>query len=97
MDEIKGFEKILKEILELKKKKSEDYGMTWRAFGLDGIWPMIGKKFARIWMNKNKPKEKLNFESMEDTLIDMVVYCVMALQLIKEKDTEDKISKLLNN
>ena len=95
MGEIKSFENILKEILELKKKKAKDYGSTWRAFGLDGIYPLIGKKFARIWINKNKLKDQLNFESMEDSLIDMVVYCVMALQLIRENNTEDKILKIL--
>ena len=95
MNEIEQFNKILSEIAELKEKKSADYKSTWRVFGIQGLYAEIGKKFARIWVNKNK-KENLNYESLRDTLIDLVVYCVMTIQLLDDKDTEDKVEKLLN-
>lgn len=95
--EINGFKIIMDEIFELKRKKAMDYGQTWRAFGLAGIYPLIGKKFGRIWLNKDKSETDLNFESMRDSLIDMVVYCVMCIQLMDERDTEDKIKKILEN
>ena len=96
MDEIKGFEKILKEVLELKKKKAGDYGNCWRIFGVQGIYSEIGKKFSRLWLNKDKPKDKINFESIRDTAIDAIVYHAMLIQLLDENDIEDKILKLLS-
>ena len=37
MNEIQGFEEILKEVLELKKRKAKIYGSTWRVFGIQGL------------------------------------------------------------
>ena len=45
---------------------------------------------------KNK-KKKLNNEVLLDSYIDLAVYAIMAIQLINENDTEDKIEKLLKS
>ena len=94
--EMEEFRKIVQEMIDLKEKKAGDYGQTWKIFGLPGIYPLIAKKFARLWINKDKPAVNLNYESLRDTFIDMAVYSIMAVQLMDSGETEDKMSKLIN-
>lgn len=90
--EIENFIKIINEVVELKKKKAKDYGSSWRMFGLDGIYVQIGSKFFRLWNLRNtNPKN----EPIRDTLRDLVVYCIMAIQLIDENKTEAEIDKFV--
>lgn len=91
--EIDGFIKVLDEIVLLKSKKAGDYGNTWRCFGLPGLYAQIGRKFSRIWLNKDK--QEMNNEMFRDSLVDMLVYCGMAIQLIDEGGGEDLIVKAL--
>jgi len=93
--ELDGFNKVINEMLELKSKKSGDYANSWRALGLRGLLYQIARKFTRIWINKDKKDEELNFEMFRDSLMDNAVYSIMAIQLIDEKDTEDKIDDIL--
>lgn len=90
--ELKDFKKIALEIIALKTKKSKDYGNSWRIFGIDGIYYQIGNKFARLWKLKHKNPEN---ESLIDTLKDLTIYTLMAIQLLESGQTEDKIEKLL--
>ena len=92
--EIEQFIKVINEIVELKTKKSQDYGNSWRLFGLQGIYYQIGNKFFRLWNLFTKKKDPQN-ESLRDTLRDMAVYCIMAVQLIDSKQTESMIDKVL--
>src|ERR1035437_9218093 len=82
--EIDGFCKVVQEMLDLKYKKAGDYGNSWRAFGIQGLYAQIGRKFSRIWLNKDKSSEQLNCEMMRDSLMDNAVYSIMAIQLIDE-------------
>lgn len=76
-----NFGDVLNEIDELHRKKNQDYG---NAFGETlqkaGIGYSVGtllvkaNRFASI-VNKDKP----NFESIEDTLLDIASYAVMTL------------------
>ena len=93
--EIDGFKKIVDEMVALKIRKAGDYGNTWRIFGLSGLYSEIGRKFSRLWINKNRPKKEINNEMVRDTLIDLAVYSIMSIQLIDENDTEDKVLKEL--
>jgi len=88
--EIEGFIKIINEIIELKKNKAHDYGNSWRIFGLVGIYYQIGNKFFRLWNLKNKQPKN---EALRDTLRDMAVYCIMAMQLIDSGETEPQIEE----
>ena len=89
-EEIDGFKKIIDEMLALKERKAGDYGQSWKCFGLQGLYAQIGRKFSRIWLNKDKT-EGLNNEMFRDSLMDMAVYCIMAMQLIDSGETNDMI------
>lgn len=82
--EIDGFKKVIDEMLALKARKAGDYGNTWRCFGLQGLYSQLGRKFSRIWLNKDKSEKELNNEMMRDSLMDNAVYSIMAIQLIDE-------------
>ena len=93
--EIAGFQKVIDEMVELKSRKSGDYANSWRALGLIGLLYQIARKFTRIWINKDKKDEELNFEMFRDSLMDLAVYSIMSIQLIDSKDTNDKIDDVL--
>ena len=93
--EIDGFIILCNEMIELKKKKAGDYSNSWRALGVQGLYYQIARKFTRLWINKDKDLKELNCEMFEDTLTDLAVYAIMAKQLIREGDAEDKIDNIL--
>lgn len=95
LNEIEGFEKVCNEMIALKKRKAGVYGNTWKVFGINGTFTEIGRKFSRIWINKNKDPKNIDFETLRDSLIDLAVYSIMSIQLIDENDIEDKMYKLL--
>lgn len=82
--EIEGFRKVVTEMVSLKERKAADYQSTWRAFGIQGMYAQLGRKFSRIWLNKDKPAEALNNEMMRDSLLDNAVYSLMAIQMLDE-------------
>lgn len=91
--EVDEFSAILREIINLKASKSGDYASSWRALGMKGLLYQIARKFTRIWINKDK--SQLNNETFRDSLIDLAIYSIMAIQLIDDKDTSDKIDDVL--
>lgn len=93
MNELDGFKKVIDEMLALKTRKAGDYGNSWRVGGIKPLFIEISRKFYRIWINKEK--EKINNETLRDSLVDLAVYSIMAIQLIDENDTEDKVYKML--
>lgn len=92
--EIQHFTDILKNIRDLRLKKSKDYGCSWKIYGLDGILWQIRSKFIRM-LNLVSKKESPANEPLRDTFMDMANYCIMAIQLIDMNETNDKIEELL--
>ena len=72
---------IMKDAIDLKERKSQDYqGGRWTEedyfpFGHQSYMHMIHTKYLR--MRSVMDQETTNFESLEDTLIDMINYCAM--------------------
>ena len=93
INEIEGFQNICNEMIALKTRKAGDYGEIWRAGGIKALFIELSRKFYRIWLNKEKLD--LKNETLRDSLIDLAVYSIMAIQLIDDNDTEDKILKIL--
>ena len=84
---------ILKDAADLKQRKSEDYqGGRWSEedyfpFGHQSYMHMIHTKYLRMRsvMDQNNP----NFESLEDTLIDMINYCAMYAAWLENERNDD--------
>ena len=72
---------VMKDAITLKEKKSKDYqGGLWTEedyspFGHESYLHMIHTKYLRI--RSVAEQENTNFESLEDSLIDMINYCAM--------------------
>ena len=85
-------QQILKDAAALKEAKSVDYqgGMWTEAdyfpFGNYSYMHMIHTKYLR--MRNIMEKQNPNFESLEDTLIDMINYCAMYAAAIENAKLE---------
>lgn len=89
-NEKKQFIEIIETIKELRLRKSEDYGNSWKVFGLMGVVYQIMSKSIRIWNLTRNGKDPKN-ESLRDSFIDMANYAIMAAQLLDLNETEPKI------
>lgn len=90
---------ILKEAAELKVKKSKDYqGGMWKEkdyfpFGSQSYIHMMWTKMLRI--RSVAEKQDVNFESLEDSLLDMINYSAMYIAFLR--DSGESSLKLDNN
>lgn len=72
---------IMKDAITLKERKSKDYqGGLWTEedyfpFGHQSYLHMIHTKYLRI--RSVAGQDNTNFESLEDSLVDMINYCAM--------------------
>jgi len=83
--------KILQEAIKLKEKKSQDYQGSmfseeeYFPFGNASYMHMIHTKYLRMRSLSDKPFQDINFESLEDTLTDMAIYCAMFQAYLENK------------
>lgn len=99
------FENVLKELKELHNKKQQDYGrdkdplFNLRASAQFGIEPWVGTmvragdKLHRI--AKFVSSGNLLNEGVEDSLRDLAVYAILALQLYREKERDKKYDQII--
>ena len=76
------FDEVLAEIKELRIKKEADYGRAWLKMRPIGITDIIYVKVERIKSFENKGQ--LNFESVEDSLRDIINYSLFELYKLEE-------------
>jgi len=79
-------ENICNEIKELLFKKRQDYGPidnTIGRFGMTGIVIRLYDKVERL-VNLMMNGQKANFESVEDTLMDIAGYSVLGIEQLKK-------------
>ncbi len=74
------YEKTAQEIANLLRKKQEDYGeYNIEKFGTKGILVRLNDKVSRlinlIWDSDKEP----NFESVEDTWMDIAGYAILGI------------------
>ena len=78
--------KITDEIIQTLLKKNADYGGACFDLGLNGnmvhLWDKI-KRYRTLIENKDKG-EMPNFESIQDTLKDIIGYAIIGLLLLKD-------------
>lgn len=91
---VKKFQDICNNMVELYAKKNADYGDSFHNACQEIPFYAIGKiydKFSRLknlTLNKNSNP---NFESLEDTLIDMANYCIMTVMEIRNNKNGSQI------
>lgn len=84
---------ILKDAAALKERKSQDYqgGLYTEAdyfpYGSKSYAHMIHTKYLRMMslLDKEFTGDEVNFESLEDTLIDMINYAAMFAAFLENK------------
>ena len=86
-------EQVLKDAAELKAAKSKDYqgGMfseeDYFPYGVQSFNHMIWTKVLRLRSVTERENAEVNFESAEDTLVDLINYCAMyAAWMENQKD-----------
>ncbi|HEY6766593.1 MAG TPA: hypothetical protein VI386_17675 [Candidatus Sulfotelmatobacter sp.] len=84
-DYLREFEKLTARMLEITKKKNNDYGGTadpfknFRTFGELGILVRISDKFSRL-LTAIQEKRKFEVdESLEDTALDLSNYALLLI------------------
>lgn len=85
---VEEFEKITKEMLDIYKKKNSNYGNSFgEAFEklgpISGITRLYDKMNRAIALTKG---DNNNYESLEDTFIDMANYAIMNLIEMKYQE-----------
>lgn len=98
-----GYYSVLGSAIEIYSKKSEDYNNEstvedYFPFGNISYLQLIHMKYMRI-MSVAKSNSKPNYESLEDSLLDMINYCsffVSYTQNLKGADGKSKTSQILN-
>lgn len=89
MDKCKALMVKMATILDAKGRDysgTQDAMSNFHDFGWKGILVRIGDKFHRCKNLSKKDSAAVKDESVEDTLLDMANYCLLALI---EKETED--------
>lgn len=90
-----SFDKVLKEMSELHHKKNQDYGdaahKAYQRHGIEYYLIMLDQKLLRATnLNKSQDKQQ-NFESIEDSLLDMANYAVMAVDSLRRDSQKDSM------
>ena len=86
---------ILKEAADLKIRKSQDYqNGIWKEkdyfpFGSKSYIHMMWTKMLRI--RSVAEKENTNFESLEDSLLDMINYSAMYIAFLRDSGESSQI------
>jgi hypothetical protein len=84
-------EKITRDVIELLLKKNEDYGGASFDLGLTGnmvhLWDKV-KRYKTLIEKKLDEGDAPNFESIQDTLKDIIGYALIGL-VILESETKD--------
>lgn len=81
---------ILEDVTQLLLKKNEDYGSASFDLGLNGNMVHIYDKANRYktLIEKMHKGESPNFESLDDTLRDIIGYAVIGLLMLKDNQNE---------
>ncbi len=87
----KSIKNITKEVTAILLKKNNDYGGASFDLGLNGnmvhLWDKVKRYRSLIGCDKKDP----NFESLEDTLKDIIGYAIIGLHILKDETIKNKI------
>lgn len=82
--------KVTAEVTEILLKKNADYGGASFDLGLNGnmvhLWDKVSR-YRSLLRKDNNP----NFESLEDTLRDIIGYAIIGLHILDDENIKDKL------
>ncbi|MDX9853752.1 MAG: nucleotide modification associated domain-containing protein [Tenuifilaceae bacterium] len=87
----KSIKKITDEVTEILLKKNQDYGGASFDLGLNGNMVHLWDKVSRFRTLITKNNQNPNFESLEDTLKDIIGYAIIGLHILDDETIKDKI------
>lgn len=86
-----SIKQITDDVTEILLKKNQDYESASFDLGLNGnvvhLWDKV-KRYRSLILKQN---QKPNFESIEDTLKDIIGYAIIGLHILKDDNMKDKI------
>ena len=87
MTDFEQFKEIVKEMTELFEKKNSNYGNSFSKLydelgGISGLVPLYNKLHRATSLIKGNQN---NFESLEDTFIDLANYAIMNLIELRQR------------
>lgn len=88
----KSIKEITEEIELLLFKKNQDYGDASFDLGLNGNMIHLWDKVKRYRNLIQKQPLNPNFESLSDTLKDIIGYAIIGLHILGEASIKDKIN-----
>lgn len=87
----KSIKKITDDVTEILLKKNQDYGGASFDLGLNGNMVHLWDKVSRFRTLITKNYQNPNFESLEDTLKDIIGYAIIGLHILDDETIKDKI------
>ncbi|MEK7611276.1 MAG: nucleotide modification associated domain-containing protein [Patescibacteria group bacterium] len=79
------FQKCLRQMTILFRKKNRDYGNSFRFWGIAGLLVRLGDKIFRLQQLTTRGyKQKVKDERIPDTALDLANYSLMLLMLLTE-------------
>lgn len=83
-------DEVLNSVSEILVKKNADYGGASFDLGINGNMVHIWDKARRFrsLVEKQMKGEKANFESLEDTLRDIIGYAVIGIHILQNEKKE---------
>lgn len=82
---------ITDQVTDILLKKNQDYGGASFDLGLNGNMVHLWDKVRRYRSLLENNVEHPNFESLDDTLRDIIGYAIIGLHIINESSIENKI------
>ena len=79
------FCRVVWEAMRLRWRKLNDYGASYRNFGLLGVVVRLSDKMARIERLMKGNPSMVQDEKMRDTLLDIINYSAMGIMLLDEE------------
>ena len=86
-----SIKKITDEVSAILLKKNADYGGASFDLGLNGNMVHLWDKVSRFRSLIGNAKTEPNFESVEDTLRDIIGYAIIGLHILNNDNIKDKI------
>lgn len=79
------FQKCLRQMTVLFRKKNRDYGNSFRFWGIPGLLVRLGDKIFRLQQLTTRGyKQKVKDERIPDTALDLANYSLMLMMLLSE-------------